>query len=340
MPVAVSHFLPVGLIGAFAAVMLFLMISTDTTYLHSWGSILIQDVVLPLRKEPLPPEQHIRWLRWSIAGVAIFAFLFSLLFRQSDYILMFFSITGAIYLGGAGSVIVGGLYWSRGTTAGAWAAMITGAVLGGGGLLLQQIWPWFADTVSRFGLAADWFAAHREKFPINGQWMWFYAFTTAIVSYVVVSLLTCRAPFNMDRMLHRGAYARAGDRPHIQAPVTCSWLDRYLGIDQEFSRGDRVLSYSVFAWTMLTFAIWLAATLLNLFPRTRWSNNGWATYFYIVGIWIPLGVGAVTSVWFTWGGIRDLRALFRRLSQMRRNALDDGRVIGHQNADDVQLIPE
>lgn len=337
VPVAVSHFLPIGLIGAFAAVMLFLMISTDTTYLHSWGTILIQDVILPLRKEPFTPEQHIRWLRWSIVGVAVFAFLFSLLFRQNDYILMFFSITGAIYLGGAGSVIVGGLYWSRGTTAGAWSAMIAGALLGGGGLLLQQIWPQVVDAMSALGLAADWFAAHRERFPINGQWMWFYAFTTAIVAYVVVSLLTCRTPYNMDRMLHRGAYARLEDRPAGRPAVKRGWLDRYLGVDEEFTRGDRALSYSVFAWTMFTFLIWLAATVLNLFPATRWDGEGWAAYFHVVGIWMPLVVGAITSVWFSWGGIRDLRLLFRRLAEMRRNALDDGRVVGHQNADDAAI---
>ncbi|HMP75154.1 MAG TPA: hypothetical protein PKE12_02545 [Kiritimatiellia bacterium] len=335
VPVVVSHFLPIGLIGAFAAVMLFLMISTDTTYLHSWGSILIQDVVLPLRKTPFTPEEHIRWLRWSIAAVAIFAFLFSLLFRQNDYILMFFSITGAIYLGGAGSVIVGGLYWSRGTSAGAWAAMIAGAVLGGGGLLLQQFWPSVVGVLSGLGVGGEWLAAHGERFPVNGQWMWLYAFCAAIAAYVVVSLLTCRAPFNMERMLHRGAYARAEDRPATATPAARHWLDRYLGVDREFSRGDRILSYSVFAWTMLTFAIWLAATLLNLSPRTRWTGEGWAAYFHVVGIWIPLGMGAVTSIWFSWGGIRDLRRLFRRLAEMRRNVLDDGRVVGHQNADDA-----
>lgn len=335
VPVAASHFLPVGLLGAFAALMLFLMISTDTTYLHSWGSILIQDVILPLRREPLTPEQHIRWLRWSIAGVAVFAFLFSLFFRQNDYILMFFSITGAIYLGGAGSVIVGGLYWNRGTTAGAWSAMIAGAVLGGGGLLLQQVWPSLVGALAGWGIDSAWLAANRERFPVNGQWMWFYAFTTAIVAYIGVSLATCREPFNMDRMLHRGAYARAEDRPQPLHGSRPSWLDRYLGIDEEFSRGDRALSYAVFTWTVFTFAIWLFATVVNMIPGLAWSGTGWAEYFRYVGIWMPLGVGIITSAWFTWGGVRDLRRMFRRLSEMRRNELDDGRVVGRQNADDA-----
>lgn len=336
VPVAVSHFLPVGLVGAFAAVMMFLMISTDTTYLHSWGSILIQDVVLPLRKKPFTPEEHIRWLRFSIAGVAVFAFLFSLLFRQNDYIFMFFSITGAIYLGGAGSVIVGGLYWSRGTAAGAWAAMITGAILGGGGLILQQVWPSLVGEFLEIWPANQYLIDNQGKFPINGQWMWLYAFVSAIATYVIVSLFTCRKPFNMDRMLYRGAYARAD----VLKPVTViqerkkkGLMHSYLGIDEDFTRGDRWLSYLVFGWTMGLFAIWLVVTLLNVIPSMRWSNEAWADYFWIMGILFPLVVGVITSVWFTWGGVRDLRLLFRRLAVAQRDELDDGRVIDHRNAD-------
>lgn len=341
VPVAISHFLPVGLLGAFAALMLFMMISTDTTYLHSWGSILIQDVVLPLRKKPFEPEEHIRWLRWSIAGVAVFAFLFSLLFRQNDYILMFFSITGAIFLGGAGSVIVGGLYWSRGTTAGAWSAMFVGAIVGAGGLLLQQTWPIIVDIMTRWEIALDWITENSEAFPIDGQWMWLYAFSSAITVYVVVSLLTCREPFNMDRMLHRGKYAREEDRPEGAPAITQrSWLDRYLGIDKEFTRGDRILSYSVFYWTMFIFAIWLVATILNLIPSLRWTGAGWANYFRVTGIWMPLLVAVVTSVWFTWGGIRDLRRLFARLKIAARNEMDDGRVVDNLNVEDIAPLKE
>lgn len=342
VPVAVSHFLPVGVLGAFAAIMLFLMISTDTTYLHSWGSILIQDVVLPLRKNPLPPEQHVRWLRWSIAGVAVFAFLFSLLFRQNDYIFMFFSITGAIYLGGAGSVIVGGLYWKRGTTAGAWAAMITGAVLGVGGLVLQQVWPALAVRCLEVWPENAFLIRHQDKFFINGQWMWLYAFVSAIAAYIIVSLLTCREVFNMDRMLHRGIYARKDSVQPGPAPTDRrkkGLLHSYLGIDEDFTRGDRWLSYLVFIWTMALFAIWLVVTLLNLIPAYRWSNDAWADYFWIMGILFPLVVGVITSVWFSWGGIRDLRLLFRRLAVANRNELDDGRVIDHRNADDLAAQP-
>ena len=46
-----------------AAVMLAAFISTHDTYLHSWGSIFIQDVVLPFRKKPFAPRQQMWLLR-------------------------------------------------------------------------------------------------------------------------------------------------------------------------------------------------------------------------------------------------------------------------------------
>ena len=58
-----NRFLPTVLMGGFCAVMLSAMISTHQTYMHSWGSIFIQDVVMPFRKKPLEPKQHIRLLR-------------------------------------------------------------------------------------------------------------------------------------------------------------------------------------------------------------------------------------------------------------------------------------
>jgi SSS family solute:Na+ symporter len=96
-PLVLARLLPVGLMGAFAAVMLAAFISTHDTYLHSWGSIFIQDIVIPFRKKRLSQKQHLRLLRWSIFGVAVFIFFFSLLFQQSEYIFLFFAITGAIF---------------------------------------------------------------------------------------------------------------------------------------------------------------------------------------------------------------------------------------------------
>jgi len=84
--VALSRILPIGLKGMFCAMMLFFLVTTQDTYLHSWGAIFIQDVVLPIRKKPLTPKQHVRLLRWSIVFVAVFAYVFSIFYKQTTYI--------------------------------------------------------------------------------------------------------------------------------------------------------------------------------------------------------------------------------------------------------------
>src|SRR5258708_7101419 len=208
IPIALSHLLPSGLRGMFAAILLMGLLGGDSVHLHSWGSILVQDVLLPRRKRPVSPKRHILLLRLSMAGVALFAFLFGCFFRQTEYIMMWWSVTASIYVGGAGAAIIGGLYWKKGTTAGAWTALVVGSTLPAGGILARQ----------HYG----------DDFLFNGREIAFYASLLAIISYVVVSLLTHEEDFNMDRMLHRGQYAVPPISGHVPPvdPVpapTWSW---------------------------------------------------------------------------------------------------------------------
>ena len=138
-PIVLSTVLPIGLLGAFAALMVAAFVSTHDTYLHSWATILVQDVIMPFRDKPFDKDTHLKVLRYAILGVAIFIFLFSLLFQQNQKIALFFAITAAIFSGGSGAVIIGGLYWKGGTTKAAWTAIIVGAVISVGGVLVKQV---------------------------------------------------------------------------------------------------------------------------------------------------------------------------------------------------------
>jgi len=337
VPVALSHMLPTGLKGAFACTMFFAMLACDGSYMHSWGSILIQDIILPFRKKPFSPEQHIRLLRCSIAGVALFAFLFGLFFHQTEYILMFFAITGAIFGGGAGCAVLGGLYWKKGTTAAAWTSMIAGSTLATGGIVLQQYWKLLQPhLVGLFhdGAVRGYLLQHPDKFPINGQVVWFIAMCVAILLYVTVSLLTHTTDFDMDRMLHRGRHAAKG-RPGFSLETVrrrFTW-GTVLGIDQEFSFGDKLISISLFSWSMLWFLVFAVGCVWYLWHP--WPLEIWGRYWFTYAILLPLVVGAITTVWLTWGGVRDLRRLFRDLRTCKHNALDDGMVVDHHNLDEV-----
>lgn len=302
VPVALTHLLPEGIRGVLAAILLFAMLACDGSYMHSWGSILVQDVILPLRKAVMEPAAHLRLLRWAITGVAVFAFVFSLVFPQTDYILMFFAITGAIY-SGAGAVIVIGLYWRKGTTPAAWVSMCTGSTLAVTGLVIRQLDP---------------------QFPINGVWMQFIAQLGAISTYVIISLLTCKRDFDLDKLLHRGQYAVEANVSNAAPPGQKITWGRLAGFDAEFTRGDRWIAGGLFGWTMFFLVVFLAGLAWNLI--SPWPVAWWKSYWWIIGVIIPLIVGILTTIWFTIGGLKDLRSFFDALATARRDSTDNGRV--------------
>jgi SSS family solute:Na+ symporter len=318
IPIALGYLLPIGIKGTFAAIMLFHLIGCDSSYLHSWGSIFAQDVVLPFRKTPPTTQQHLRLLRWSIVFIAVFSYFFGLMFPPTKFILMFFAMTGAIFLGGSGSAIIGGFYSRKGTTAGAYAGMISGSSIAVTGGILDLVWNY----------------RYNQSFFINGQWVWFISMMVAVVSYLVVSLLTFKENFDLDRVLHRGRWAvkeyggvtdttrSAFETTTVPVRPRFSWKQTVLGIDEHFTPGDRFQSYLLFGWTMFWFVIFVVFTIWNLIHS--WPVSWWTKYWHIVGIMLPLAVGVITTVWFTIGGLRDLRILFKRLDE----AQPQGAVVG------------
>ena len=301
LPLVLTHFLPSGLMGAFAAVMLAAFISTHDTYLHSWGSIFVQDVLMPLRKKPFAKNQHIKILRYSIIGVAVFIFLFSLLFKMTQYINMFFAITAAIFVGGSGAVIIGGLYWKRGTTAAAYSAMIVGAIISIAGIVI---------------LAID------EKFLINGQWFYFLSMVGSLSIYFFASILGKKQQFNLDKLLHRGKYAIEGERQIIDAQPTKRL--KMLGMGKEFTRGDKIILIVTYSWILGWVIIFIAGTIYSL--TIGLSDDGWMKFWYVY-LGINLIAIIITTIWFSIGGIKDMNAMFKKLKTMERDDKDDGFVI-------------
>lgn len=329
--VALSNILPVGIMGLFAVVMIMAAVSTDTTYLHSWGSIFVQDVLLPWRQlrgheDRLSPETHLRWLKRSIIGVSIFGWCFSMIFPLKEYILMYFQATGAIFMGGAGAVLIGALYWKRGTTSGAWAAMITGSVLSVGGILtINIIWPNIVPWLQTNSPESSWIMALPEKFWLNGIQMAFLSSLSAIAAYIVFSLLSPDSEIEMDELLHRGEYAVATpEGPDHIAPPTRGWAT--LGFTQEFTKGDKFIYLLKLGWVAFFFFTFIGICIWQLFYR--WPDAWWANWWFFNIIFTGVA-GAITTVWFIVGGLHDLKALFSSLKTIDRSANDDGTVEEH-----------
>ena len=342
--IGISHLLPAGIMGLFAAVMLAAFISTHDTYLHAWGSIFIQDVVMPIRQnllgneDVLKPEAHIRLLKWSILGVCVFILLFSLLFSQQQDILMFFALTGTIYLGWAGAAIVGGLYWSRGTTAGVWWAAITGVVLAILGWYFTYFWASVQALAASCvpgiweSCAESWPQLLGDRMPINAQILWFWTMIATLVTYVVVSLISGigKEPYNMDRLLHRGRYA-VEEEQETETKASRGWA--IFGMGSEFTRNDRIVfvfSYSYIFLISLVFVVGTAYMLGAGISDAAWAEFWW--WFCVV----TLILTTVVTVWVAAGGIKNLKELKHRLENLERDEADDGTVVGDVSLADVR----
>jgi len=108
------------------------------------------------------------------------------------------------------------------------------------------------------------------------------------------------------------------------------------GIDENFTKGDRILSWSVIIYSLgYGFGSFLLIVIWNLI--SPWPAEWWTIMFFITGIVIASLVGIVSTVWFSIGGTIDLIRMFKRLHSHRVNEADDGRVIGHQSAEDVKI---
>ena len=311
------YLLPAGIKGLFVAMMVMGLIAGDCSHIHSWGAIFIQDVVLPLRRRPLSTREHLRLLRLSLVGVATFGFFFSLLFTQTHYIVLWWQITNAIFISGAGAAIIGGLYWRRGTTPAAWSAVFVGAVLAGAGILLHQY--------------------RATQFPLNGIQVAFIAMIASSLVYVIVSLLGPRTSVNLDKLLHRGIYALTPPAAESEASkplARAAFLRRLLGFDENFTRGDKIIAFIIIGWTILLVAINAIVALWNSRLIHPWPIEWWSRYWLIFGVGVPLLIGLTTLIWFTIGGLRDLRDFFRALRVLKRDASDDGRVAERES---VQL---
>jgi len=317
LPIAVSSLLPTGVKGIFCAILLMGLFGGDATHLHSWGGIFVQDILMQLRGKPFEPRQHLLVLRCAIAGVALFAFVFGAWFPQTQFINLWWTVTMAVFIGGAGSVIIGGLYWKKGTATGAWAAMLTGCLISLGGIIAQTI--------------------YRDRFPLNGAQVGFLASLSSVTVYATVSLLTHKEDFNMDRMLHRGEYAAikplVNDAPLVARRSVS--LGKLIGFDDNFTLGDKWIAGGIFCWFVLLFFTLITGTIWNLIAP--WPVSVWSAFWHVIGVGIPLLFALVTGLWFTWGGLRDMRRLFQRLKDQRINDLDDGTVVNNQNLDELAL---
>ena len=120
---------------------------------------------------------------------------------------------------------------------------------------------------------------NRLKFPINSYEIYFIAMLTSVISYVMVSYLTCRAPFKLKQMLHRedAIDETVGLRPICALKI---FFAKLTGVTPEYSCGDKIIAWSCFGYSFLyRFCIAFAAIIVfNIFSMVTLIVEG--LFFY------------------------------------------------------------
>ncbi len=342
MPTVVAKIFPVGMLGLFCLLMVMLLISTDDSRIFNASSTLMQDVILPMFKGHLPQAKHLLYLRLMTIGVAVFFLIVSLFFAQLDYINMFTTIMCSLWLGGAGPIMVFGLYSRFGNLTGAWCAIIFGSGTSLAGLILQRTWAltvypflermgwveglnnFLVAVSSPFNPWIEW-SMDPVKFPINSFEIYFISMILSVGGYVIGSYLTYK-PYDLDKLLHRGKYA---DGPE---PVKEKWtlrniFSKIIGITPEYTRGDRIIAYSVFFYSVVYSVgiIFFGIVIWNaIWP---WPHSWWTVKFFITTLLIPGIVGVISTIWFMIGGSIDAIQLFRDLKKRVEDPNDNGQIL-------------
>ena len=357
MTITMRHLLPPGMLGMFCLLLIMAMVSTDDTRIYNATLTIAQDVILPFRKKPFTPEEHLRMIRIVALCVGVFFFFGSFFMSQLDYIGMYISLMIMMWTGGSGAIMTFGLYSRFGTTAGAFVSMISSIVLGAFGIFLNRNW---ADRVYPFLKAHDWvgpvgdllaalsrpfspyvvWEMNPVKCPVNTYEMIFIIVCITMTLYVLVSLsqtlkITLRPfriswredkLFNLERMLHRGKYSLDGEVKTRMEWSLRNVFAKLIGITPEYTLGDKITAWGIFFYSIV-YQFVLAFVLVFVWNCFwRWPSEWWSTYFFVTLLVVPVVLAAITTVWFGIGGVIDLRQLFRDLRVRVVNPLDDGRV--------------
>jgi len=128
MPLALGMIVPTGFLGLLVAGLLAAFMSTHDSYLLCWSSVITRDVISPLRKEKMSDKQQIRITRISIVCIGLFLLLWGIWYELPPSVWTYMAVTGTIYLSGAGVVLLGGIYWKKGSSTGALATLLAGLV--------------------------------------------------------------------------------------------------------------------------------------------------------------------------------------------------------------------
>jgi SSS family solute:Na+ symporter len=139
MPTFLAQFLPVGLMGLLIAAMLAADMSTDSSYMLTWGSVIYNDLLAPFHRGRWSERRGLLVNRIIVAVIGLFLLLYGLWYPLEGSMWDYLAITGTIYLSSVATLLIACCYWKRANDWGAMATIVAGAAIPLGFLVLKDV---------------------------------------------------------------------------------------------------------------------------------------------------------------------------------------------------------
>ena len=175
-----SGIVPVGLMGLLVAAMLAADMSTDSSYMLTWGSVIYNDIMAPIHKKKWPEKKGLLWSRCIVALIGVFLLVYGLWYKLEGDLWGYLTITGTIYLASMSVLLIACCYWKRANNWGAAATIVVGAAIPIAYLMLEKTWK--VATTDTLGKVT-------EACPIRSDWAGIAAFAAAALAMIVGSLI-------------------------------------------------------------------------------------------------------------------------------------------------------
>ena len=139
MPQYLSTAVPAGLMGILIAAMLAADMSTDSSYMLTWCSVIYNDILAPFRKKPWSERKGLFWNRTIVALIGIFLLLYGLWYPLKGDLWTYLGVTGTIYLASISVLLIACCYWRRANSWGAVASIVVSAAIPFAYLVMEQL---------------------------------------------------------------------------------------------------------------------------------------------------------------------------------------------------------
>ena len=132
LPIFILKLIPKGVLGLLLAALLAASMSTYSSYLLSWSSVVSQDLIgagikLVTGRE-LSSKKQLLLSRITIAAVMIFIIWWSLFHKIEGYLYFYLNMTGMLFIPGTLVCLTFGIYWQKTRSTGAFLAITFGAI--------------------------------------------------------------------------------------------------------------------------------------------------------------------------------------------------------------------